>query len=182
MQATLYSQELSTLLSETDSYKRLMGISNVMKEITDQAPFPEGDEALIRDRRLPRYLVLSLPLMEKVVGNVILSLLYKFQGNLYYLRNFVQDLSLILRQRESEHVGLLGPKKRMRTYLGLNEEEEFTEYFKRSLCPEVRVNLALLKLRAFDYFSRCLKVFELVAAAHSELPGPLREGGHRAPH
>jgi hypothetical protein len=166
MQATLYSQELSTLLGETDNYKRLMGIANVMKEISEQAPFPEGDEALIRDRRLGRYLILCLPLMERAVGSVITSLLYKFQGNLYYLHNFLQDLSLVLRQREAEHpAALLQPKKRMRTYLGFNEEEEFTEYFKRSLSPDVRINLVNLKVRCLDYLSRLLKIFELVASA-----------------
>ena len=54
-------------LAEGDYYKRMSGITNIMKEISEISPFQEGDEMLIRDKKLGRFLLLCLPLLDSVV-------------------------------------------------------------------------------------------------------------------
>ena len=56
---------------------------------------------------------------------MIIALLYKFQGNLFFLMNFVHDLSLIMKQKEpnDNHASNLFLKRKMLSYFGMTEEQ-----------------------------------------------------------
>lgn len=147
-------------------------MSNVVKEISEICPFQDGDEFLINDTKLPRYLFLSLPLMHRVVDNLINSLMYKFQGNLFFLYNFYSDCLLILRQKEydAEDIYKLATKSIQNARLStdpdaaesINGEEKFNDYVKKSICVEVRLNLLRLKRCVFSYFLKIVRILEFV--------------------
>lgn len=53
---------------DKDSFKRTVSLTNVVREICEVCPFEENDEAILKDRKLYRYLLLSLPVMQKIVN------------------------------------------------------------------------------------------------------------------
>jgi hypothetical protein len=107
-----------------------------------------------------------------VVDNLINSLMYKFQGNLFFLYNFYSDSLLILRQKEydAEDIYKLASKSMQNARLSsdpdaaesINGEEKFNDYVKKSICVEVRLNLLRLKRCVFSYFLKIVRILEFV--------------------
>lgn len=162
-------------MTEEDSFKRAVTVGNVIKEISEICPFQENDEFLLNDIKLPRYLFLSLPLMQKVVDTLINSLLYKFQGNLYFLYNFYNDCVLIFKQKEYRDEEIYEAvvkkiEKRLPTdpdeLETISGEEQFGDFVKNSSCIEVRLNILKIKQATYMYYMKLIKIFETVISLY----------------
>ena len=66
----------------------------------DALPFNEQDDLIIKDPKVFRYLFLSLPVSQKIVENVMFSILYKYQGNLFMLYHMMREIRLIFGLKE----------------------------------------------------------------------------------
>jgi len=174
MSASFFSVELKGAFSEKDAYKRVLALTNVFREIGDLCPFDDNAELLVRDKHLVRFLVLALPLMESVTDRTILTLLFKFQGNLYFLKNFLDSLGVIIRLNEvpnselyesifGRHFGQASETSRNLPALDAKSaEESFGDFVNNQTCPEVRINLFNIKMASFEYWLRGLKILQLV--------------------
>lgn len=166
-----------TQLVEKDHVKRSLGVSNIVKDLCDMCPFQDNDDLIINDYKLTRYLLLSLPLMQKIVDNLINSLLFKFQGNLYFLHNFYRDIILIFKQTEVNPMEVYkqsmkaNQRKREDTdgNESINGEEDFSHFVTKDSCFEIRVNILKIKQFSFHYFKKILRIFEMVYPSDSEL-------------
>jgi hypothetical protein len=80
--------------------RRAVGLAQVVKEIMDLLPFNDQEDLIIKDPKVFRYLMLSLPVSQKIVENVIYSILYKYQGNLFILYHIMRELKIIFGVKE----------------------------------------------------------------------------------
>lgn len=147
-----------------------MAVSNLVKDLCDMCPFQDNDDLIINDHKLMRYLILSLPLMQKIVDNLVNSLLFKFQSNLFFLHNFFKDIILIFKQKEINPMEIYkqtvkaDQKKREDTEHNesINGEEDFNAFVAKDSCFEIRVNILKIKQFSFLYLKKVLKIFDLV--------------------
>lgn len=66
----------------------------------DALPFNDHDDLIIKDPKVFRYLLIGLPVSQKIVENVLLSIIYKYQGNLYMLYHMMRELKIIFSLKE----------------------------------------------------------------------------------
>ena len=135
-------------------------------------PFQDNDDLLIHDHKLMRYLFVSLPLMQKIVDNLLNSLLFKFQSNLYFLNNFFKDCVLIFKQKEINSMEVYKQtmketkKKREDTEPdnndSINGEKDFNYFITKECCFEIKVNILKIKEATFDYLRKVITVFDIV--------------------
>jgi hypothetical protein len=141
-------------------------------------PFADNDDALISDRKLMRYLLLSLPSMQKIVDNLVNSLLFKFQGNLFFLHNCYRDIILIFKQKE--YTAKEAYKQTMRNGSVREEtdsntsldDDNFDDFVAGDCCFEVRANILRIKQIGFSYLCKILKIFDAVSSSEPRISGP----------
>lgn len=131
-------------------------------------PFDKGCQDLIKDDRLIRYLILCLPFNESVVENIIMSLLFKLQGSLYFLRMMNRSILKVLKVKDQKVAGLgletqISKKSKQMSYTGDPKQQDNFQYFAEKMSPiMVQINFQRIKLRCLEYQRKLMKLMELV--------------------
>lgn len=109
-----------------------------------------------------------MPLNESVIENIVMSLLFKLQGSLYFLRMFNRSILKILKLKDLKVAGLgLEPqnsrKKVTVSYTGDPKQQDNFQYFAEKICPmAIQINFYKIKLRCLEYLRKLMRLLELV--------------------
>lgn len=140
------------------------------------APFEKGWRPVLQDRKFITYLILCLPFHENGVPiflnffkkihqieNVIISLLFKFQGKKSFLVNFEQCVLDILNCQDSSE---MAKEQRMFSDISRIDQDKvhrkLTDQIKHNFVPEVRQNMMITKRRCQKYLKKIYSIFEFV--------------------
>lgn len=162
MKSSTLSSELIDILKERDSYNRVIRITEVTREITNQAPFSKGWSFITRDKHLIRYLIMVLPFLENIIETVLNLLFFKFQNYKPFLLNAQDSLEDILKLPDSEDIqneleelagnNLLIDKQR--------SSKSFEDQVKLLFVLDVRINIENYKQRCLQYMKKIYAIFE----------------------
>lgn len=155
-------------------------MTNTFREITDVLPFKNRCGVIKRDKRLLRHAVLCLPFIEQIVEPVINSILYKFQDDLEFLVNAVNEFYEIFELRDGSNY--FEDTFELWTYHNSDPPvpptNDFEENVTKSMTPEVRINITKIKSKCFTYFQKIVTIIKLNFEEHikvlcGDLPPPI---------
>ena len=167
-------------LLETDDYQRTTRLSNIYRQILELTPFERRAKELVRDTTLFRYLVLCLPLNENVVENIFISLMFKLQNSMFFLRVMNNNIKQVLKVKESK---LLTEEMNDRHNVGVGigalegtkAADNFQEFVEKCAPVQVVVNISRIKTRCMEYLHKLLYILEVVGGVHCQNFGELYE-------
>lgn len=152
-------------MAEDDDYTRTIRLGSIYKQILETTPFDKGCKDLIKDPCLLRYLILCLPLNEMVIENILMSLMFKLQNNLYFLRMVNRTLVLVFKLKEHRVAGIdaQSQKRKVPNFNADPKQQDHFKYFAEKVCPMVvQMNFLNIKLRCLEYLRKIMKLLELV--------------------
>ncbi len=148
---------------EPDEYSRTLRLANIYRQILELTPFERGARELIRDPKVLRYLLLCLPLNENVVENIVLSLMFKLQSNMYFLHVMSQSIKNVLKINEARlPTEDLGERQAGGMYEIDKRTDNFQEFVEKHAPVEVLVNIHHIKHRCLEYLDRLVVLLETV--------------------
>lgn len=148
---------------EPDEYSRTLRLTNIYRQILELTPFERGARELLRDVKVLRYLLLCLPLNENVVENIVLSLMFKLQSNMYFVHALHQSLKQVLKINEARlPTEDLGERQPGGMYEIDKRSDNFQEFVEKHAPVEVLVNVRHIKQRCLEYLDRLVVLLETV--------------------
>jgi hypothetical protein len=148
---------------ETDEYNRSVRLANIYRQILELTPFERGARELMRDTKVLRYLLLCLPLNENVVENIILSLMFKLQSNMFFLHMMNQSLKNIFKINEARlPTEDLGERQTGGMYEIDKRSDNFQEFVEKHATAEVLINIYHIKHRCLQYIDKLVILLETV--------------------
>ena len=156
-------------MADDDEYSRMVRLGSFYKQILEMTPYDQGCRDLMRDRRFLRYFILCLPLHESVVENTIMSLLFKLQGSLYFLKIFNSALNRIFKLKDPKGANWEATvvKKTNVSFMADIKEEDNFQYFVEKMAPlVVRINFSKIKFRCIDYLGKIIEILDKVSCIY----------------
>ena len=155
---------------EADEYNRTLRLTNIYRQILELTPFERGARELMRDPKVLRYLLLCLPLNENVVENIVLSLMFKLQSNMYFLHLMNQTLKCILKINEARlPTEDLAERQTGGMYEMDKRSDNFQEFVEKHVPVVVLINIYHIKQRCLEYVDKLVVLLETVACRSPEL-------------